>query len=156
LRYGALVEKAATLPVPKKVALKDPKDFRVLGQPLARLDIPAKINGSAVYGMDVHVPNMLVAKVARCPVFGGSVASFDADKAKAVPGVQHVVRISSGVAVVADSYQAATQGLQAVQVKWNEGPNAGLNSEDIRKSFIASAELAGAVARNDGDAAKEL
>ena len=156
MRYGALVEKASTLPVPKKVVLKNPKDFRILGQPLQRLDIPAKVNGSAVYGMDVHVPNMLIAKVARCPVFGGSVASFNADKAKAIPGVHDVVQISSGVAVVAESYQAATQGLQVLQVKWNEGPKAGLNSEDIRKSFVASSELTGAVARNDGDAAKAL
>jgi isoquinoline 1-oxidoreductase beta subunit len=155
-RYGALVQKASTLPVPTKVTLRDPKNFRVLGQPLARVDIPKKVNGSAVYGMDVHVPNMLIAKVARCPVFGGSVASFNSDKAKAVPGVHEVVKISSGVAVVADSYQAATQGVQALQIKWNEGPNAGLNSEDIRKSFIESAERTGAVARNDGDVAKAL
>ena len=157
LRYGALVEKAGTVPVPKKVSLREPKDFRILGQPVPRVDIPAKINGSAVYGMDVHVPNMLIAKVARCPVLGGSVASFNAEKAKAVTGVRHVVQISSGVAVVADSYQAATQGVQALQVKWNEGASAGLNSEDIRKSFMTSAEVTtGAVARNDGDAVKAL
>ncbi len=156
LRYGALVDKASTLPAPAKVTLKDPKNFRVLGHPIARLDIPEKVNGSAVYGIDVKVPNMLIAKVARCPVFGGSVASFNADKAKAVPGVHQVVQIRSGIAVVADSYGAATQGVLALEVKWNEGPNASLNSEDIRKRFIASAELTGAVARNDGDVARAL
>jgi isoquinoline 1-oxidoreductase subunit beta len=156
LRYGALVQKASTLPVPSKVTLRDPKDFKVLGKPVARVDIPKKVNGSAMYGMDVHVPNMLIAKVARCPVLGGSVASYNAEKAKAVPGVHQVVKISSGVAVVADSYQAATLGLHALQITWNEGSNAALNSEDIRKSFVESAERNGAVARNEGDVAKAL
>jgi len=104
LRYGALVDKAAALPVPKNVTLKDPKDFRLLGQPVARLDIPAKVNGSAGYGLDVKRPGLLVARVVRCPVFGGKVESFDAAKAKAVPGVRNVVQISSGVAIVADNY----------------------------------------------------
>src|SRR5437773_5809842 len=125
LRYGALVQKASTLPVPSKITLRDPKNFKVLGKPIPRVDIPKKVNGTAKYGIDAQVPNMLIAKVAKCPVLGGSVASFNADKAKAVPGVHQVVKISSGVAVVADSYQAATQGLQALQIKWNEGPNAG-------------------------------
>ena len=157
LRYGVLVEKASTLPVPSKVTLKNPKNFKVLGQPFARVDIPKKVNGSAMYGIDAHVPDMLIARVAKCPVLGGSVASFNADKAKAVPGVHQIVKISSGVAVVADSYYAATQGLQALQFKWNEGPNANLNSEDIRTRFIQSAEVAnGPVARNDGDVAKAL
>ena len=92
LRYGALVDKAAALPVPASVALKDPKDFRLLGQSVPRLDIPEKVNGSAGYGLDVKRPGLLVARVVRCPVFGGKVASFDADKAKAVAGVRHVVR----------------------------------------------------------------
>src|SRR5213594_1892805 len=93
LRYGSLVDKAAALPVPKTVALKEPKDFRLLGQSLARLDIPEKVNGKAVFGIDVKRPNMLVARVTRCPVFGGKAASFNGDKAKAVPGVRHVVEI---------------------------------------------------------------
>jgi isoquinoline 1-oxidoreductase beta subunit len=156
LRYGALVQKASTLPPPSKVTLRDPKNFKVLGTPVPRVDIPKKVNGSATYGIDVRVPNMLIAKVARCPVLGGSVASFNGEKAKVVPGVHQVVKISSGVAVVADSYQAATQGVAALQIKWNEGPNASLNSEDIRTSFIQSAERKGAVARNDGDVDKAL
>jgi isoquinoline 1-oxidoreductase beta subunit len=152
LRYGALVDKAAALPVPKTVALKDPKDFRLLGKPVARLDIPEKVNGSAVYGIDVKRPGLLVARVLRSPVFGGKVASFNADKAKAVAGVRHVVQISSGVAVVADNYWAATKGLQALDVKWNEGALANLSSADIRKKYAALAEQPGKVARNDGDA----
>src|SRR5262245_15880914 len=86
LRYGALVDKAAALPVPAKVSLKDPKQFKLLGQSLARLDIPEKVNGSAEFGLDVKRPDMLIARVVRCPVFGGKVASFNADKTKAVPG----------------------------------------------------------------------
>src|SRR5262245_56748012 len=86
MRYGALVDKAAALPVPAKVSLKDPKQFKLLGQSLARLDIPEKVNGSAEFGLDVKRPDMLIARVVRCPVFGGKVASFNADKTKAVPG----------------------------------------------------------------------
>ena len=86
LSYGALVEKASMLPVPKQVTLKSQKDFQLLGQPLARLDIPEKVNGTAVFGMDIKRPNMLVARILRCPVFGGKVASFNADKAKACSG----------------------------------------------------------------------
>ena len=110
LKYGALVDKAAALPVPKEVTLKDPKNFTLMGKSLPRLDIPEKVNGSAVFGMDVKLPGLLTARVVRCPVFGGKVASFNADKAKAVPGVKHVVQISNGVAVVADNYWTAQQG----------------------------------------------
>jgi isoquinoline 1-oxidoreductase beta subunit len=156
LRYGALVDKAAALPVPKNVALKDPKDFRLLGKPVPRLDIPEKVNGTAVYGMDVKRPGLLVARVARCPVFGGKVGSFDGDKAKAVPGVRHVVEISNGVAVVADNYWAATKGVQALTVKWNEGALATLTSAEIARKYAALAEQPGKVARNDGDAPAAL
>src|SRR6185295_3756060 len=114
IKYGALVDKAAALPVPKDVKLKEPKAFRVLGQPLARFDIPEKVNGKALFGLDVKRPGMLVARVVRCPVFGGKVASFDATRAKAVPGVKHVVQISTGIAVVADGYWAASKGAAAL------------------------------------------
>ena len=152
ITYGALVDKAATLPVPAKVTLKDPKAFKLLGQPLPRLDIPAKVNGSAEFGIDVKRPGMLVARVVRCPVFGGTVASFNADKAKAVPGVKHVVKIGSGVAVVADGYWAASRGAQALEVTWNEGSLATLDSAAITRRYAALAQQPGAVARNDGDA----
>src|SRR5439155_16319194 len=156
LRYGSLVDKAAALPVPKTVALKDPKDFRLLGQPLPRLDIPEKVNGKAVFGIDVKRPDMLVARVVRCPVFGGKAASYNADKAKAIAGVRHVVEISSGVAVVADNYWAASKGAQALEVKWNEGPLANLHSADIMKKYAALAEQPGKIARNNGDAAAAM
>src|SRR5215831_17412645 len=116
LRYGALVDKAATLPVPKTVSLKSPKEFRLAGQSLPRLDIPEKVNGKAGFGIDVQRPGMLVARVVKCPVFGGKVESFNADKAKTVPGVRNVVKIASGVAVVADNYWAASKGAQALEV----------------------------------------
>jgi isoquinoline 1-oxidoreductase beta subunit len=151
-KYGTLVDKAAKLPVPKTVSLKSPKEFRLLGQNTARLDIPEKVNGKAVFGLDVKRPDMLTARVVRCPVFGGKVESFNADKAKAVPGVRNVVKISSGIAVVADNYWAASKGAQALEVKWNEGPLANLSSADIMKKYATLAEQPGKIARNDGDA----
>jgi isoquinoline 1-oxidoreductase beta subunit len=152
LTYGALVDNAAALPVPKTVALKTPSTFSVLGQSLPRLDIPEKVTGQAVFGLDVKRPGMLIARVVRCPVFGGKASSVNADKAKAVPGVRHVVSISTGVAVVADNYWAASKGAQALDVKWDEGQLAQLNSADIMKRYAALAEQPGKVARSDGDA----
>src|SRR2546426_589779 len=156
LRYGALVEKASALPVPKTVSLKSPKEFHLLGQSMPRLDIPEKVNGKAVFGIDVKRPGMLVARVVKCPVFGGKVESFNAEKAKTVPGVRNVVKISSGVAVVADNYWAASKGAQAVEVKWNEGPLANLSSAEILKKYATLAEQPGKIARNNGDAAAAI
>jgi isoquinoline 1-oxidoreductase subunit beta len=152
LKYGALVDKAAALPVPKAVTLKDPKTFKVLGNSLARLDVPEKVNGSAVFGIDVKLPGLLTAKVVRCPVFGGKVARFNADKAKAVPGVKQVVQISTGVAVVADNYWSASRGAQALDVTWDEGPLAKLTTTEILTRYKELAQKPGKVARNDGDA----
>jgi isoquinoline 1-oxidoreductase beta subunit len=152
LKYGALVDKAAALPVPAGVTLKDPKNFKVLGHSLARLDVPEKVNGSAVFGIDVKLPGLLTAKVVRCPVFGGKVASFNADKARAIPGVTNVVQISTGVAVVADNYWSASRGAQALEITWDEGPLAKLTTADILTRYKMLAQQAGKVARNDGDA----
>src|SRR5881398_754599 len=132
LSYGKLVEKAATVPVPQDVPLKDPKDWKILGTRVRRLDTPPKVDGSAQFGIDVKAPGMLVAVIARSPVFGGKVKSFDAAKAKAVPGVRHVVQISSGVAVVADGYWPAKKGRDALDVSWDEGPNAQVTSSASR------------------------
>jgi isoquinoline 1-oxidoreductase beta subunit len=151
-RYGALVQKAASLPLPASVPLKKPGNFKVLGQSLPRLDVPEKVNGSAVFGIDVTLPGLLTARVVRPAVFGGKVASFNADKAKTIPGVRHVVQISSGVAVVADDYWTASQGAQALEVTWDDGALAALSSADIKKKYVALAEQAGKVGRNDGDA----
>ena len=151
-KYGTLVDKAASLPVPKTVTLKDPKSFKVLGKSLPRLDLPAKVNGTAQFGIDVKLPGLLTARVVRCPVFGGKVASFNADKAKAVKGVTHVVQISGGIAVVGENYWAASQGAQALQVTWDEGPLATLTSAAINKKQAELAQQPGKVARNDGNA----
>src|SRR5213083_1478642 len=151
LTYGKLVAKAATVPLPHDVPLKDPKEWKILGTRVRRLDTPPKVDGSAQFGIDVKVPGMLVAVIARSPVFGGKVKSFDATKAKAVPGVRQVVQISSGVAVVADGYWPAKKGRDALAVTWDEGANATVSSASIAQLFAQRAQQAGAVARHDGD-----
>ncbi len=156
LSYGALATKAAKLPVPTEVTLKEAKDFRIIGTKVARLDTPAKVNGSAVFGIDVKVPGMLIARVLRCPVFGGRVARFDAAKAKAVPGVHHVAQIDSGIAVVADGYWPAKLGVEALDVQWDEGPLAGLSSSGITATYKQLAEQPGLVVRADGEATRTL
>jgi isoquinoline 1-oxidoreductase subunit beta len=152
LTYGKLTARAATLPVPDGVPLKEPKDWKILGTRVPRLDTPAKVNGSAGFGIDVKVPGLLVAVVARSPVFGGMLKSFDATKAKAVPGVRHVVPVSSGVAVVADGYWPARKGRDALELTWEEVPTASVSSLTISQLFAQRAEQAGAVARHEGDA----
>jgi isoquinoline 1-oxidoreductase beta subunit len=152
LSYGAIADAASKLPVPSSIVLKDPAQFRLVGKPMHRLDTPAKTTGRAVYGIDVRQPGMLYAVVARCPVFGGKVARFDATKAKAVPGVTHVVQIPQGVAVVASNTWAALQGRRALVVEFDEGANATLTTPGIRELFVGLTEKPGAVARNHGDA----
>jgi len=154
--YGSLADAAGKLAPPAKVAVKDPKDFHLIGTSPKRLDTPLKVNGSAPFGLDARVPAMMYAVVARCPVFGGKVASFDAAKAKTVPGVKDAVRISSGVAVIADNTWAAMEGRKALQVQFEEGKNADLNSAKIHELFVNLASKPGAVARNTGDAEAAL
>src|SRR5436309_5564937 len=172
LTYGKLVAKAAQLPVPKDPPLKDPKDFRLLGTRTPRLDTPAKVDGSAVFGIDVKVPGMLIASIERCPVFGGTLKSYDATKAKAVPGVRAVVALepspwtgttgawaagcAAGVAVVANTYWQAVTGRRALEIQWDEGDAASLDSDGIRAEFVKRAEQPGVEARKDGDAAATL
>ena len=153
LTYGALVDRAARLLVPGDVALKDPKDFKLIGTPLKRLDTPDKVDGSAQFGIDVRLPGMKFAAVAACPVFGGKVASVDDAKAKALPGVQQVVRLEDAVAVVADDTWAAKRGLAALDIRWDEGPNANLSTADIVQQLATASQKAGVVARKQGDAA---
>jgi isoquinoline 1-oxidoreductase beta subunit len=154
--YGRLAERAALEPVPETVPLKDPSEFTVIGQPVKRLDTPAKVTGTAGFGIDVQGPGMLVAQVARCPVFGGTVARFDDTRARAVPGVRDVVQVSSGVAVVADGYWQAAQGRRALDVTWDEGANAGQSSERISAEFRRLARGRAVPARTDGDASGAL
>jgi isoquinoline 1-oxidoreductase beta subunit len=151
LTYGVLASRAAKLPVPEKVSLKDPKDFTLIGTPLKRLDTPSKVNGTAQYSIDVRLPAMLIATVAASPVLGGKVASIDEQKAKAVPGVRQIVRLDDAVAVVADHMWAAKQGLAALDIRWDDGPNATLSTADIVQGLAKSSETAGVLARKDGE-----
>ena len=156
LSYGELVEKAATLTPPQNVTLKDPKDFKIIGKAIKRLDTPDKTNGKAVFGLDVNVPGMLVAVVARPPVFGGKLKSFNADKTKAVPGVRYVVEIERGVAVVADGFWPAKLGREALEIVWDEGPRASLDSRTQREEYAGLAKKTGVVAKNEGEAVSAL
>jgi isoquinoline 1-oxidoreductase subunit beta len=153
LSYGELVGRAAKFPVPTDPPLKDPKDFRLLGQPLKRLDSPQKINGSARFGLDVKVPGLLTALIAQAPVIGAKVAGFDASRAKSIAGVRHVVQIDSGVAVLADSFWAAKTGRDALDVQWDAGAKSGLTSAGIRDAMLGRLKSEGIVGRTEGDVA---
>jgi isoquinoline 1-oxidoreductase beta subunit len=150
--YGQVAERAATLPVPDKVPLKDPKDFRLIGTPAKRLDTPAKVNGTALYGIDVRIPGMKIATVAASPVQGGKVAALDETKAMAIKGVHQVVNLNDVVAVVADHMWAAKQGLAALAIRWDDGPNAQLSTADVVRVLEEASQRPGAVAREDGEA----
>ncbi len=151
LSFGKLAAKAALLPVPAEPQLKGGAR-KLLGKPLHRLDSPAKINGTAIFGIDVQALGMLTALIVRPPVFGGRVKSFDATKTKAVPGVKEVVAVDAGVAVVADSFWSAKKGADALTVVWDEGEGATLNTPHIQADYARLATTPGLVARQDGDA----
>ena len=150
--YGAVAEDAAKLPVPASPKRKDAKDYKFVGKATKRIDSKEKVNGRAEFGIDVRRSAMLHAVVARCPVFGGKVKSFDAARAKAVPGVKSVVQVSTGVGVVADNTWSAMQGREALQITWDEGEGAKNSSEAIHKLYQGRLEQTGAIARKDGDA----
>src|SRR5438046_991604 len=152
LSYGQLAESAAKIAPPQQVALKDPKDFKLIGKPLKRLDTPEKTNGKGIFGIDVKAPGMLTAVVARSPVFGGKVRSFNADKAKVMPGVRKVVEVPSGVAVIADGFWAAKRGRDVLQIEWDEGPMADFNTKSQREQYAELAKQPGLSARKEGDA----
>jgi isoquinoline 1-oxidoreductase beta subunit len=153
LSYGELAARAATLPVPADAPLKDPREFRLLGRPLKRLDSPQKINGTARFGLDVRMPGLLTALIAQPPVVGARVRSFDAGRAKSIAGVRHVVQVDSGVAVVADAFWAAKKGRDALTIDWDLGTNTGLSSAGIRGALLERLKSDGIVARNEGDVA---
>src|SRR5215468_11467392 len=134
--YGELASKAATLSVPTDVTLRPAKDYKLVGKPLARLDTPPKVNGTAVYGIDFRVPDMKYAVLARCPIIGGKIASFDDKESKKVAGVTYVGKITdSSIAIVADSAWSAMEGRRVLQVSWDEGPNKDLNTTAIMQSL---------------------
>ncbi|MBK8004736.1 MAG: xanthine dehydrogenase family protein molybdopterin-binding subunit [Gemmatimonadetes bacterium] len=149
--YGSLVELAATLPVPAEVPLKDPARFRLIGGKVARVDAPAKVTGKAQFTQDVQLPGMLVAVVARPPRFGATVKSFDATKAKAVAGVKDVVQIPTGVAVLAETTWAATQGRAALTVEWDTSKAMTEGTPELLARYREAAGKPGAVAKETGD-----
>ncbi len=151
LSYGELAEKAAGLKPPQDVPLKQPKEFKVIGQPMIRLDTPDKTSGAAVFGIDVKVPEMLTAVIARPPVFGGKVKSFNAEKAKGVPGVKEVAEVESGVAVIGEDFWSAKSGRDALEIVWDEGPEAGLSTDGMRDQYENLSKNPGTVARKEGD-----
>jgi isoquinoline 1-oxidoreductase beta subunit len=166
--YGELVADAALLPIPnfKEVPLKNSRDFTIIGHATHRVDTASKTTGTAIYGIDARPSGLLYAVIARCPVFYGKVASFDATKAKAVPGVRDVFQIETsgrgastngGVAIVADNSWAAIEGRKALEVKWDEGAAANESSDELRKQFVANAAAKpGQIVRNEGDADSAL
>jgi isoquinoline 1-oxidoreductase beta subunit len=147
--YGELVEKAAALPVPPNPPLKT--SFQRVGQPTGRLDAPAIVNGSALYGLDVRVPGMKYATIERPPHFGATLAGFDPAKAVAVPGVRQVVAVPSGVAVVADTTWSALQGRSALEVEWTPGADAAFDSKVYSERMTAATLEPGLSARSQGD-----
>ncbi len=156
LGYGELATDAAQIPVPANVTLKSPAEFKLIGTPAKRLDTPSKINGSAVYGIDVRPPGVKVATLAQSPVFGGRVKRVDDAAAKAVNGVRQIVTLDDAVAVVADHMGAAKKGLAALTIEWDEGPHAKLATADIARELEAATTKLGAVAQNTGDADKAM
>jgi isoquinoline 1-oxidoreductase beta subunit len=156
ISYGELAEAAAKLETPTTVVLKDPKDWKIIGKATKRLDSAAKINGTAKFGQDVQFEGLKTAMVARAPVFGGKVKSFDASASKQIKGVQNVVQVPTGVAVIADNYWSAKQGRDALKIDWDLGPNAGLDSKKMVEDYRALAATTGTVAAKTGDSQAAL
>jgi isoquinoline 1-oxidoreductase subunit beta len=156
LKYGDLAAEAAQLPVPEKVTLKRPEDFKLIGTPAKRLDAPGKVNGTATYGIDVRPAGVKIATLAQSPVFGGRLKSLDDSEAKAVKGVRQIVRLDDAVAVVADHMGAAKKALAALKIEWDDGPHAGLSTAQIAGQLEQATLGPGTVAQNSGDADKAL
>ena len=160
IRYGKIAAAAAKLtpPDPKTIKLKDPKDWKIAGKPLKRLDTADKLNGSKVYAIDLKLPGMLNAAIKDCPVFGGKLKSYDESKIAGMPGVKKVVKVKdTAVAVVADTWWRARKALEALPIVWDEGPNASRSSAtiaDLLKEGLTAADTNGA--RQNGDALKAI
>src|ERR1700751_2276404 len=152
IKYGELAADAARIPMPESVALTRPEDFKLIGTPAKRLDAPAKVNGTAVDGIDARPPGVKIATLAQSPVFGGRVRSVDDPTAKAVKGVRQIVRLDDAVAVVADHMGAAKKGLAALKIEWDDGAHASLTTEAIARELEQATLGSGAVAQNVGDA----
>ncbi|MGY8681985.1 xanthine dehydrogenase family protein molybdopterin-binding subunit [Bradyrhizobium sp. UFLA05-153] len=156
LGYGALAADAAHMQVPVAVTLKNPADFKLIGTPAKRLDTPAKINGTAIYGIDARPHGVKIATLVQSPVFGGRVKRVDDTAAKAINGVRQIVQLDDAVAVVADHMGAAKKGLTALKIEWDEGPHANLSTSDIARELESATTKPGAVAQTIGDADKAM
>jgi isoquinoline 1-oxidoreductase beta subunit len=156
LGYGELATEAARMPVPENVTLKQPADFKLIGTPAKRLDTPAKVNGTAMFGIDARPPGVRIATLAQSPAFGGRVKSVKDAAAKAVKGVRQIVRLDDAVAVVADHMGAAKKGLAALKIEWDDGPLAKLTTGDIARELESATTRTGAVAQNIGDVGKAI
>jgi isoquinoline 1-oxidoreductase subunit beta len=154
--YADLVETASQGAAPTEPPLKSPKDFKLVGRPLKRVDTPDKVNGKAVYGIDAMPAGVRIATLMACPVFGGKVAHVDDGDARAVPGVRQIVVLDDLIAVVGDHMWAAKQGLEALHITWDEGPNAMVATSDVLSGLIAALDRPGAVGKSTGDVAKAL
>jgi isoquinoline 1-oxidoreductase subunit beta len=155
-KYGELAADAARMPVPENVALKRPEDFKLIGTPAKRLDTAGKVNGTAVYGIDVRPQGVKIATLAQSPVFGGRVKRVDDAAAKAVKGVRQIVRLDDAVAVVADHMGAAKKGLAALKIEWDDGSKAKLTTDAIAGELEQATLKSGAVAQNIGDVDKAM
>lgn len=155
LSYGDLVNKAATLPIPSDVTLKQSKDYKIVGQRLARVDSPSKVKGEAVFGIDFKIPGMKYAVLSRCPVIGGKVSAFDDKDSKKISGVSYMGKIGdSAVAVVADSVWGAMEGRRLLNVTWDEGPNKDLNTAGVMASLKQAASKKGVTLYSAGNPTK--
>ena len=156
LTYGHLATAAAKQPPPEHVQLKDPKTFKLIGKPIKRIDSPEKVNGEAVFGIDVKLPGMLTAVIARPPIFGATMKSFDDSRARSMPGVKKIVAIPAGVAVIADTFWQAKTARDALRVEWDEGSMQSFNTSEMMHQFRERAKSPGTSVRKDGDATAAL
>ena len=154
--YGVLAAEAAAITLAEEPAIRKAGEFKLLGTPLNRLDVPSKVDGSATFGIDVKVPGMVYAAYDACPVWGGTLAALDEAPALAVKGVKKVIRVEDGFAVIADSYWRARKGLEALSPQWDLGPNAGASSDAMRAEFKGDLDRRGVVAHEEGDAYASL
>jgi len=156
LKYGELAAEAAEIPLPANVVLKKADEFKLIGLPAKRLDVSGKVNGSAVYGIDVRPPGVKIATLAQSPVFGGRLRSVDDSAAKVIKGVRQIIRLDDAVAVVADHMGAAKKGLESLRIEWDEGTHATLSTQDVARELEQATLKAGPVAQNIGDTEKAM
>lgn len=156
LKYGQLVKLASSLPLPENPPLKEEKEFRYIGKPMRRIDIPDKVEGKAIFGLDVDIPGMLYATCAHPPSYNAKPISYDENSALSVKGVKKVIKVSQGIAVIAEDFYSAYKGREALKVKWDEGSHPYMDSDYIEKYFLECLDKPGAIAKNVGDVKRAL